>query len=193
MIRSLAAALSLLATLPALAAGPAAPAPVAVKPAATELARLMVTKANWSTAMDQMVEAAAQQLQGHPGSSLKLPADFNGKARAEVDQVLPYEELIGLHAKELSAAYSDQELVELVTFHKSPLGQKYLQASPQEAAKVGLATQERFAQKMPDVMKKLAAGLPHPPPGQQMPAGHPGGCQPAHAAPAAPAPAKPSK
>jgi len=191
-----AAALSLLVHAPALAAAPivAAPTTPPVKAQATELARLMVTKPNWSAAMDQMAQAAGQQLQGHPGSALTLPPDFNAKARAEVEKVLPYEELIGLHAKELSALYTDQELGELVTFHKSPLGQKYLQASPQEADRVGRATQERFGQKMPEIMKKLAAGLPQPAGGKKMPAGHPamGGAPAGHPAPAA-APAKPSK
>jgi hypothetical protein len=146
----------------------------------------MVTKADWNTAMEQIAQGAQQQMQGHPGKELTVPADFQKKVRAEVDQVLPYEELVGLHAKELSGLYSEQEIVDLLAFHKSPLGQKYLKASPQEADKVAQAMQQRFGQKMPEIMKRLTATLPHPAPGKKMPAGHPG-------MPAAPAPAPPSR
>jgi hypothetical protein len=207
---SLVAALSLLVNLPALAVeAPAAKAPtpkaaeaaVAVKPQAADLARLMVTKDDWSRAMDGLSRDTMAQLQGHPGSKMTLPAGFDKKVRGEMEKVLPYEDLVGMHAKELSASYSDKELEELVAFHKSPLGQKYLKAAPVEAEKVAGQTQQRFGKQMPDVMKRLTADLPHPDPKKeaaghaQMPAGHPA-MPPADgkAAPAAkPAPAKPAK
>jgi hypothetical protein len=176
MIRSIPAlaALSLLALLPAPSARAAdAPAPSAsstpaaaapVKPQAAELARLMVTKDEWSSGMDQLAKGAQGQMQSHPGSKLTFPADFGAKVRAEVDKVLPYEELIGMHARELSAGYSEKELTDLVAFFKSPLGQKYMKVAPRAGENVAQQTQQRFAQKMPEVMQKLTAGLQHPDP-----------------------------
>ena len=168
MTRSLvaAAALSVLFQLPALAADPPAqaPAPVSVKAQAAELARLMVPKEEWSRAMELMAKDVQGQMQSHPGSKLAFPADFGTKVRTEVTATLPYEELVGMHARELSVAYSDKELAELTAFYKSPAGQKYLKVAPQEAEKVAQQTQQRFAKKMPSVMQKLTAGLQRPDP-----------------------------
>jgi hypothetical protein len=177
--------LSLLVHLPARAAeAPAAPAPAqapaAVKPQATELARLMVTKEDWSRGMEMIAKSSQGQMQGHPGSKLTFPPDFGAKVRAEVDKVLPYEELLGLHARELSALYTEKELVDLVAFHRSPLGQKYLKVSPEEAEKVAMQMQQRFQQKMPEIMQRLSAGLKHP-------EAKPAEPKPADKAPAAPA------
>jgi hypothetical protein len=167
-----AAALSLLVSLPAGAADapapppaaskPAAPAPVAVSPQATELARIMVPKEEWSLFVEMMAKDTQRQMQGHPGSKLTFPADFEAKVRAEVEKVLPYEDLIGMHAKELSAAYTEKELTDLIAFQKSPLGQKHRTVSPQEGDRVVAQTQQRFGEKMPGVMQRLAAGLQQP-------------------------------
>jgi hypothetical protein len=169
-----ATSLSLLVNLPARAAdapapGPAAanqaaPAPVAVSPQATELARIMVPKEEWSRFMELIAKDTQRQMQGHPGSKLTFPADFDARVRAEVEKVLPYEDLIGMHARELSAVYTEKELTDLVAFQKSPLGQKYRTASVQEGDRVVAQTQQRFGEKMPGVMQRLAAGLQQPAP-----------------------------
>ncbi len=169
-----AAALSLLVNLPARAADaptpapaaakPAAPAPVAVSPKATELARVMVPREDWSRFMEGMTKETQRQMQSHPGSKLTFPADFEGKVRAEIEKVLPYDDLIAMHATELSAAYTEQELTDLIAFQKSPLGQKYRTVSPQEGDKVVAQSQQRFAERMPGVMQRLAAGLKQPEP-----------------------------
>ena len=160
------ATLSVLFQLPALAADAPAmsPAPVAVKAQAAELARIMVPREEWSRAMELMAKDVQKQMQSHPGSKLTFPADFGAKVRTEVNAVLPYEDLIGMHARELSATYTDKEITDLIAFHNSPLGQKYLKAAPQEGEKVAQQAQKRFAEKMPAVMQKLTAGLQHPDP-----------------------------
>jgi uncharacterized protein len=156
MIRSLlaVAALSLLVQLPARAAD----APAA------ELARLMVTRDDWTRGVEMVARDWQGELQGHPGGKLTLPQDFGAVARAEVEKVLPFEELVGMHARELSAAYSEKEIAELVVFFRSPLGQKYVKAAPQEVEKVAQLVQQRFVQKKPEVMQKLTSGLRHPDP-----------------------------
>lgn len=168
----LAALLVSLAPLAARAAeqGPTHPAPAAAKPAAemaqkpgaAELARLIVPKESWTTSMGMLAQGAQQQMQSHPGSKLTFPADFAAKVRAEVESVLPYEELISMHARELSAAYSEKELADLLAFHRSPTGQKFLRVMPEVSGKVEAATQARFQKKMPEVMTRLSSGLKHP-------------------------------
>jgi hypothetical protein len=147
-----AAACSLLVADLAVAAEPAPPSA-----AAKEVAQLLVTKENWSTAMQQLAESVQQNLQRHPGSKLEYPKDMPAKARAEVEAALPYDDLIGMHAKQLSASYSDAELREVSTFFRTPTGKKWLETSPKVSGAVAMETQQRFAQKMPEIMKKLSA------------------------------------
>jgi len=209
MIRSIlaAAALSLLVPLPARAAdAPAVPAAarpaaakagaeaaVPVKPQAAELARLMASREDWTRSMEMIAKDTQAQLQGHPGTKLTFPKDFGAQVRAEIEKVLPYEELVGMHARELSAVYSEKEIADLVAFFRSPLGQKYMKVAPQEGEKVAQLTQQRFGQKMPEVMQKLTAGLKHPDPKKaemKHPDLKPVGAKPAETKPADAKPAK---
>jgi hypothetical protein len=93
----------------------------------------------------------------HPGAKLEFPADFAKQVRAELDAALPYEALLDLHAKELSAGYTEQELKDLIAFYKSPTGQKSLQTMPAVSEKVAIQTQQRVESKMPAIMEKLSA------------------------------------
>jgi hypothetical protein len=138
-------------------AAPAAPAPAAEPSAAAkELARQLVPKPTWDTGVQQISTAVKARLEGHPGSQLKYPADLAQKIRAEVEAALPYDELIGMHARELTASYSEAELKEVSGFFKTPAGKKWLEASPRSAEKVTLETQRRFEQKMPEIMTKMS-------------------------------------
>jgi hypothetical protein len=201
------ALLSLLVSAPALAAEEAkaaaapaaaapAPAPTAVKAGAADLARLLVPKEGWSRSMAALAQDAQGRMQSHPGSQLTFPADFGSKVRGEVEKVLPYEDLIGMQARELSATYSEKELGELVAFFKAGTGQKFLKVMPEVGGKVEAATQQRFQQKMPDVMKTLTAGLKHPDPATDKAMVKPAApAKPAEKAPTpapAPAPAAPA-
>lgn len=147
---------------PATAAESAAPA--AANPRAVELARLVVPRDDWSRAIDMLSQDAQSRMQGHPGSKLEFPADFGARVRGEVQKILPYDDLIAMHARELSARYADGELSELLAFYKTPVGQKSLKELPLVAEKVGQQSQQRFEQKMPDVMKRLAKELKQPAP-----------------------------
>jgi uncharacterized protein len=152
------------ATPPAAARQPAAEekAEAAPKPQALELARVVVPQAEWSRGMDLIAQDAVARMQSHPGSRLELPADFAARARGEVDKVLPYAELIAMHARELSARYSEQELSELLAFYKTPLGQKALAVMPVVSERVGEQSQRRFEKAMPEVMQRLAHSLKKP-------------------------------
>jgi hypothetical protein len=146
------------AAAPTPAAKPAPkPAPVEMKPSAPELARVLMPKKTWDTGLAVLAKSVQGQMQTHPGAKLDYPADFGKKVRAELDAALPYDALLELHAKELSAGYTEPELKDLLAFYKTPTGQKSLQVMPAVSEKVAVQTQQRVESKMPAIMEKLAA------------------------------------
>ncbi|WP_059439383.1 DUF2059 domain-containing protein, partial [Anaeromyxobacter sp. PSR-1] len=154
------------------AATPAAPAAPAAKPspAAMDLARTLATQETWKRGMDGLTQSVVGQFRGHPGSELSMPKDFPAKARTEIEALLPYEELVNIHARQLSAAYGEAELKDLLAFYKSPLGQKTLKAMPEVQEKVAIETQQRIEPKLPQVMQKLAKDVKPPAGGAKAPA-----------------------
>ncbi|HEY6004578.1 MAG TPA: DUF2059 domain-containing protein [Anaeromyxobacter sp.] len=188
MIKMPVAALLLALATPTRAApearGQAAPAPAAsptvkaagaaVKPQALEVARLVVPQEEWSRAMELLAQDAVGRMQGHPGSRLELPPDFASRVRGEVEQVLPYGELLGMHAAELSARYTEQELSELLAFYRTLVGQKALKVMPAVSEQVGEQSQRRFEKAMPEVMQRLAQSLKKPAQAKEKPAARPG-------------------
>jgi uncharacterized protein len=150
---------------PAAKPAPAPPAKAAaVKPAAAELARLLMPKKTWGEGLEQLGQMVQGRMTAHPGGQpLVYPKDFQSKVKAELEAVLPYEELIGLHAKELGAAFSDGELGDMLGFYRSTTGQKALVKMGEVQNTVGLETQKRIEGKMPEIMKKLSALAKVPP------------------------------
>jgi hypothetical protein len=151
----------------------------------SELARILMPKKTWAEGLDQLGKMVQMRLQSHPGSqsSLEYPKDLPAKVKSELEGALPYEELVALHARELSGAYTDAELAELLAFYKSPIGQKSLAKMGEVQNKVGQETQARIEAKMPDIMKRLSSTAKvtpakegakgAAPAGGQKPAGHP--------------------
>lgn len=136
---------------------------------AQELARLLVSKEKWALGLQQLAAGVKQNLEGHPGSKLQYPSDLPSRIRTEVEAVLPYDDLIAMHAKQLSASYSEPELNELSAFFRTPAGKKWLETQPKMSEAVARAMQQRFDEKMPEVMKKLVELAKHPAPAK-MPA-----------------------
>lgn len=162
---------------------------MALKPSATELARVLMPKKTWDDGLAALAKSVQGQMTMHPGAKLDYPADFGKKVRAELDAALPYDALLDLHAKELSAGYTEQELKDLLAFYKTPTGQKSLQVMPAVSEKVSIQTQQRVESKMPAIMEKLAGSVKGPKGGAgAKPSPH--GASPHAASPAATTPAK---
>ncbi|WP_242370834.1 DUF2059 domain-containing protein [Anaeromyxobacter sp. SG26] len=188
------------------AAKPAAPKPeaakpVELKPSAGELARVLMPKKTWEAGLGALSKNVQAQMQMHPGAKLEYPKDFDKQVRSELEAALPYDALLDLHAKELSAGYTEPELKDLLAFYKTPTGQKSLEVMPTVSQKIAMQTQQRVQAKMPEIMERLAGKVKGPAgaktsPHGAMPPGH-GGAAPAPqaATPATPAtpPAKPAK
>ena len=125
------------------------------KGTAADIARLLVPKETWSTGLAQLAQNVQGRLQSRPGPQLQYPPDFPAKVRGELEAVLPYGDLIGMHAQALSASYTEPELKDLLAFYRSPLGQKWLKVSPGLSDKVAGETQQRMEKQMPAVMERL--------------------------------------
>lgn len=122
---------------------------------ATEVARALVPKEGWAAGVTQISQGIQQQLQSHPGASLRYPADFPDKIRAEVEKVLPYDEFVSMHASQLASTLSETELKEVLAFYRTPTGQKWQRDVGKVSQAVSQETQKRFSQKMPEVMSRL--------------------------------------
>jgi hypothetical protein len=155
--------------------------------AATELARLLVPRQYWSDGVGQLAQQVQGQMQMHPGQKLQYPPDFPETVRTEIEQAVPYDETVAIHARELQASFAEAELKGLVGFFGSPLGRKFLATSPDLQTKVGMETERRLQQTMPGIMARLAARVKQT--AGAAPPGHPatGGT------PATPPAAPPSK
>jgi hypothetical protein len=146
----------LLATIAVVLVTAASPALGEQKGTAADVARLTVPRETWAQGVQTIAQDAQGRLQSHPGKKLQYPPEFEKKVRAEVEAVLPYDELIGMHAKELSARFTEAELEGLLAFYRTPAGQKYLKVMPAVSESVSKQTEQRFQQKMPEVMQRLA-------------------------------------
>lgn len=143
------------------AAAPEKPLPPASK-TATELAKLLATREAWTQGVDGLTRMVMSQFQGHPGSSLQLPAGFEKKVHGEVEAILPYDTLVDMHARQLGAAYSEPELNELLAHYKSPTGQKWLKTMPVVAQKVAMDTQKQVDPKLGELMNRLSKEVKPP-------------------------------
>ena len=177
---SLILALGLALAAPAHAADPKtateqkpAAATAAVRPAAEELARVLMPKSTWDAGMKALASNVEARLQAHPGQKLQVPADFPAKVRSELDAALPYDALLGMHARQLGAAYSDAELKDLLAFYRTPTGKKSLEVMPAVTEKVAVETQQRVESKMPQIMERLSSMVKPPAGSKGMPPGHP--------------------
>src|SRR6266568_7318708 len=132
-------------------------AAVAAEPKGTaaDIARILVSKEVWANGITQLAQNVQGRFQSHPGSQLQYPADFPARVHGEVEAMLPYGDLIGLHAQALSASYTEPELKDLLAFFRSPIGQKWLKVSPAISEKVARETQERVEKQMPAAMERL--------------------------------------
>ena len=156
----LVALLLTLSVFPVAQAAESSPAPKpnsasAPSATATELARILVPKESWTAGVNQLSQNVQQQMQSHPGASLHYPADFQDKVRGEVEKILPYDEFVAMHARQLATAFSDDEMKDVLAFYRTPAGRKWQLDYGKVSQAVSTETNKRFEQKMPEVMSRL--------------------------------------
>src|SRR6201988_386084 len=123
-----------LASVPASAQQSAAsPAKPPASPAAIAAAKEILTMKNTSAMYAQAVPSVVEQTKTSLlQSNLNYQKDLNEVAVIVAQSLAGREKEIGDGmAKVYAEAFTEQELKDLVTFYKSPLGQKLLSAEPQ--------------------------------------------------------------
>ena len=124
--------------------------------ASKTLAGLLMPKEAWSDGVDRIAKGLQGGLESpHAGAQVQYPADFPARVRAEVEAALPYDTLLGIHAKEISATFTEAEVAQLVEFQRSPVGQKSRTAMPAMQARVAAQVQQHIEGKMGGIMERL--------------------------------------
>jgi hypothetical protein len=137
-----------LASVPASAQQPAAaPAKPPASPAAIAAAKEILAMKNASAMYAQAVPSVVEQTKTNLlQSNLNYQKDLNEVAVIVAQSLAGREKEIGEGmAKVYADAFSEQELKDLVTFYKSPLGQKLLAAEP-EAIQASIAYMRQWGQ-----------------------------------------------
>lgn len=147
-------------------------------PAATELARALLTKEQWGKVLDSYAQSLTGQIsQALLAAGEKVPDDLRSKLRGELDKALPYQQTVDAQAAALAKQLTPDELKKTATFYASPLGRKVLEKLPEAQSTVAQQLQARLATAVPEIVNRLApkamAGSPHGAPGAA-PGGGPG-------------------
>jgi len=143
-----------LASVPASAQQPAAaPAKPPASPAAIAAAKEILAMKNASAMYAQAVPSVVEQTKTNLlQSNLNYQKDLNEVAVIVAQSLAGREKEIGDGmAKVYADAFTEQELKDLVTFYKSPLGQKLLTAEP-EAIQGSIAYMRQWGQTFSQVV-----------------------------------------
>ncbi|WP_213737784.1 DUF2059 domain-containing protein [Bradyrhizobium sp. dw_411] len=132
-----------LSIAPASAQTPAKPASPAAIAAAKEILDMKKASAMYAQAVPSVVEQTKTQLMQN---NLNYQRDLNEVAVIVAQSLAGREKEIGDGmAKVYADAFTEQELKDLVTFYKTPLGQKLLTAEP-EAIQSSIAFMRQWGQ-----------------------------------------------
>jgi hypothetical protein len=136
------------AGVPAKAQTQAQPSPAAIA-AAKEILAMKHASAMYQNAVPNMVERTKETL---IASNLNYQKDLNEVAPIVAKNLAGREQEIGEGmAKAFASEFTEQELKQLVTFYKSPLGQKLLTAEP-KAIQDSMAFMNQWAQQFAEVV-----------------------------------------
>jgi hypothetical protein len=136
------------AGVPAKAQTQAQPSPAAIA-AAKEILAMKHASAMYANAVPNMVERTKETL---IASNLNYQKDLNEVAPIVAKNLAGREQEIGDGmAKAFATEFTEQELKQLVTFYKSPLGQKLLTAEP-KAIQDSMAFMNQWAQQFAEVV-----------------------------------------
>ena len=137
-----------LTVLPAAAQQPKPPSPAAVA-AAKEILAMKHADAMYANAVPGLVQKTKDQLLQN---NLNYQKDLNEVAVIVAQKLAGREKEIGDGmANVYASAFTEQELKDLVTFYKSPLGQKLLTAEPQ-AIQGSMAFMNQWAQNFAELI-----------------------------------------
>jgi uncharacterized protein len=138
-----------LTAMPARAQQPAKPASPAAIAAAKEILGMKNASAMYASAVPNIVERTKETLLQ---ANLNYQKDFNEVAVIIAQKLAGREKEIGEGmAKVYAGEFTEQELKDLVTFYKSPLGQKLLASEP-KAIQLSMSYMNQWAQGFAEVV-----------------------------------------
>jgi hypothetical protein len=142
-----------LASAPVSAQQPAAPAKPPASPTALAAAKEILVMKNAATMYAQAVPSIVEQTKTNlMQSNLNYQKDLNEVAVVVAQSLAGREKEIGEGmAKVYADLFSEQELKDLVTFYKTPLGQKLLSTEPQ-AVQSSIAFMRQWGQAFSQVV-----------------------------------------
>jgi uncharacterized protein len=137
-----------LAGVPAKAQTQAQPSPAAIA-AAKDILAMKQASTIYAAAVPNIVEQAKEQL---VSTNLNYQKDLNEVAVIVAKNLAGREQEIGDGmAKVYATEFTEQELKDLVTFYKSPLGQKLLSTEP-KAIQASMAYMNQWAQQFATIV-----------------------------------------
>jgi uncharacterized protein len=142
-----------LAALPAMAQQPAAPAAKPASPAAIAAAKEILAMKNASQMYQNAVpNIVAQTKDSLLQANLNYQKDLNEVAIIVAQSLAGREKEIGEGMAQVYAGeFTEQELKDLVTFYKSPLGQKLLASEP-KAIQLSMSYMNQWAQNFAEIV-----------------------------------------
>ena len=138
------------------------------------------------TMMDQLMSGVKKQVQqitqSMPGADQATPeqkkqiADFQQRVMDLVNQKIGWKALEPDFITLYASTYTEEELDGIITFYKSPVGQKMMEKTPELMAKSTQIAQQKMSELQPllnqmvqDFMKQMAASMGKPAPAQTAP------------------------
>ncbi|HEU4562863.1 MAG TPA: DUF2059 domain-containing protein [Longimicrobium sp.] len=120
-------------------------------PARLALAEQLMTAAdmerNYRRTMDVMIQ---QQMRQNP-----MLQQFEATMRSFFDKYLSWNEVRGDMVRVYALTYTEDELRQLATFYRTPLGQRLLETAPELAARSAELTQRRLMEHMPELQQQI--------------------------------------
>ena len=119
--------------------------------AALDLVKMVVPRDTYDQMIQQMTEAMSQQFRQ---AGEKLPADFDKKIQAAVNDVMSYDDVLGWTADIYAARFTVAELKDIEKFYKTPVGVKVMKLLPELSGEIGKKIATVLPERMPAALKK---------------------------------------
>jgi hypothetical protein len=128
--------------------------------AAIDLAKTLTTQATWDGILDAYATSLTGQISAALGASGQRPApDLHERIRADLHDMVRYDQAIQLQARALASRFSQDELGTLEKFYRSGPGKKLLDVLPDVSHEVNDDLRARLSERVPQIVQKHAPSL----------------------------------
>lgn len=117
-----------------------------------ELVQLVTPKETYDAMISQMTQQMLGSIQA--GGGKQLPPDTQTKVQKAVTEAVPYNDLAQWTVEIYAARFTTEEIRQLLTFYKTPVGRKAARMLPEISGEVGKKLGPIMMQRLPAAMKK---------------------------------------